>query len=213
MHCVYFVLVCFGRGCVNSHIAHLFGPKFCRMLMQWIAMVMLPPPPHHIPNFKLQGHTILLDLGSVHQGLTEEEINVFLLRDLDLYAADLTYLFIRPSTQQLRAGFTTIEPCHPSQVPGGHPRGHSRWCPRSMVVRLPTPCPKFWSLAASAHNLCHPHGQVKAGHPICKRLKPVLWEHVWCGYHIDHTCSLSLWRVVRGSKLMHLELIHGLFIN
>ncbi len=26
-------------------------------------------------------------------------------------------------------------------------------------------------------------------------------------------CSLSLWRVVRGSKLMHLELIHGLFIT
>ncbi len=28
-----------------------------------------------------------------------------------------------------------------------------------------------------------------------------------------HECSLSLWRVVRGSKLMHLELIHGLFIT
>jgi hypothetical protein len=29
-----------------------------------------------------------------------------------------------------------------------------------------------------------------------------------------HTCSLSLWRVVRGSKLMHLvSLIHGLFIT
>jgi hypothetical protein len=27
------------------------------------------------------------------------------------------------------------------------------------------------------------------------------------------TCSLSLWRVVRGSKLMHLDLIHGLFIT
>jgi hypothetical protein len=27
-------------------------------------------------------------------------------------------------------------------------------------------------------------------------------------------CSLSLWRVVRGSKLMHLDhLIHGLFIT
>jgi hypothetical protein len=26
-------------------------------------------------------------------------------------------------------------------------------------------------------------------------------------------CSLSLWKVVRGSKLMHLELIHGLFIT
>jgi hypothetical protein len=26
-------------------------------------------------------------------------------------------------------------------------------------------------------------------------------------------CSLSLWRVVRGSKLMHLDLIHGLLIT
>ncbi len=26
-------------------------------------------------------------------------------------------------------------------------------------------------------------------------------------------CLLSLWRVVRGSKLMHLDLIHGLFIT
>ncbi len=26
-------------------------------------------------------------------------------------------------------------------------------------------------------------------------------------------CSLSLWRVARGSKLMFLELIHGLFIT
>ncbi len=27
------------------------------------------------------------------------------------------------------------------------------------------------------------------------------------------SCSLSLWRVARGSKLMRLELIHGLFIT
>jgi hypothetical protein len=26
-------------------------------------------------------------------------------------------------------------------------------------------------------------------------------------------CSLSLWRVVQESKLMHLDLIHGLFIT
>ncbi len=31
--------------------------------------------------------------------------------------------------------------------------------------------------------------------------------------HDVKTCSLSLWRVVRGSKLMHLDLIHGLFIT
>ncbi len=29
----------------------------------------------------------------------------------------------------------------------------------------------------------------------------------------DGTCSLSLWRVARGSKHMFLELIHGLFIT
>ncbi len=30
---------------------------------------------------------------------------------------------------------------------------------------------------------------------------------------VGKECSLSLWRVVRGSKLMHLDLIHGLFIT
>ncbi len=30
---------------------------------------------------------------------------------------------------------------------------------------------------------------------------------------VNSKCSLSLWRVVRGSKLMHLDLIHGLFIT
>jgi hypothetical protein len=34
----------------------------------------------------------------------------------------------------------------------------------------------------------------------------------WGGHMAEGTCSLSLWRVVRGSKLMHLELVHGLFI-
>jgi hypothetical protein len=29
----------------------------------------------------------------------------------------------------------------------------------------------------------------------------------------DHYCLLLLWRVARGSKLMRLELIHGLFIT
>jgi hypothetical protein len=42
----------------------------------------------------------------------------------------------------------------------------------------------------------------------------------WCQAYGEVTalyvygqCSLSMWRVVRGSKLMHLELIHGLFIT
>ncbi len=33
------------------------------------------------------------------------------------------------------------------------------------------------------------------------------------GMEASHYCSLSLWRVARGSKLMFLELIHGLFIT
>ncbi len=42
----------------------------------------------------------------------------------------------------------------------------------------------------------------------------VVWgTTLFQGYFQSHTCSLSLWRVVRGSKLMHLELIHGLFIT
>jgi hypothetical protein len=32
-------------------------------------------------------------------------------------------------------------------------------------------------------------------------------------YYLVCYCSLSLWRVARGSKLMRLELIHGLFIT
>jgi hypothetical protein len=33
-------------------------------------------------------------------------------------------------------------------------------------------------------------------------------------WNLHSSCSLSLWRVVRGSKLMHLDhLIHGLFIT
>jgi hypothetical protein len=30
---------------------------------------------------------------------------------------------------------------------------------------------------------------------------------------LNSPCSLSLWRVVRGSKLTHLEIIHDLFIT
>jgi hypothetical protein len=33
------------------------------------------------------------------------------------------------------------------------------------------------------------------------------------GVKQQRTCSLSLWRVVRGSKLMHLDLMHGLLIT
>jgi hypothetical protein len=47
------------------------------------------------------------------------------------------------------------------------------------------------------------------------------WEESYCTVHIVmadkhvrlYYCALSLWRVARGSKLMRLELIHGLFIT
>ncbi len=55
---------------------------------------------------------------------------------------------------------------------------------------------------------------------------PVLQDTPWKVMHSTHIkdakqccvasyyyCSLSVWRVVRGSKLMHLDLIHGLFIT
>jgi hypothetical protein len=43
-----------------------------------------------------------------------------------------------------------------------------------------------------------------------------LKDHIKGGYSVGylwHICSLSLWRLARGSKLMRLELIHGLFIT
>jgi hypothetical protein len=36
---------------------------------------------------------------------------------------------------------------------------------------------------------------------------------LWICLYIYIYCLLSLWRVVRGSKLMHLDLTHGLFIT
>jgi hypothetical protein len=43
--------------------------------------------------------------------------------------------------------------------------------------------------------------------PTVIMASPTLWHIVLSN------CSLSLWRVARGSKLMFLELIHGLFIT
>ncbi len=59
-------------------------------------------------------------------------------------------------------------------------------------------------------------GKILNEQNIKRRTGPALYifsllryEHIQCSY-----CSLSLWRVVRGSKLMHLDhLIHGLFIT
>jgi hypothetical protein len=44
-------------------------------------------------------------------------------------------------------------------------------------------------------------------------LAPVLIVKLKKSCLINNLCSLSLWRAVRGSKPMHLELIHGLFIT
>jgi hypothetical protein len=46
-------------------------------------------------------------------------------------------------------------------------------------------------------------------HPL--HLETNKWKYKLAS--VNTICSLSLWRVVRGSKLMHLELIHGLCIT
>ncbi len=51
---------------------------------------------------------------------------------------------------------------------------------------------------------------------VFRLTSPSVSYHTSCPSYslIIHICSLSLWRVVRGSKLMHLDhLIHGLFIT
>ncbi len=56
-----------------------------------------------------------------------------------------------------------------------------------------------WSDRRSATTLGHEPGQVL--------------QVAGTNKYQDPSCLLSLWRVVRGSKLMHLDLIHGLFIT
>jgi hypothetical protein len=48
---------------------------------------------------------------------------------------------------------------------------------------------------------------------VCHEIFWVLIWNVWIDLGLYKNCSLSLWRAVRGSKLMRLELIHGLFIT
>jgi hypothetical protein len=62
--------------------------------------------------------------------------------------------------------------------------------------------------------------------PLCTEELFIRTQNIWLSPHIRQVkcgrgedtdsqhCSLSLWRVVRGSKLTHLvSLIHGLFIT
>jgi hypothetical protein len=89
------------------------------------------------------------------------------------------------------------------------------------------PLPPFSPLPAHTceHN---DYNQLLSGAPtdyrcICKQVSYNQRKKVsFCINHMEsfksyrstmkqHTCSLSLWRAVRGSKPMHLELIHGLF--
>jgi hypothetical protein len=68
-----------------------------------------PTPLHHIAY--LQGHAVLIDLRSVRPSVSKEERNAFLLQDLGLSVADVTDVFMVPSTQLLRVGFAAAEPC------------------------------------------------------------------------------------------------------
>ncbi len=47
----------------------------------------------------------------------------------------------------------------------------------------------------------------------CSLVDKKIYIYVLIAYKMGMNCSLSLWRVVRGIKLMHLDLIHGLFIT
>jgi hypothetical protein len=58
--------------------------------------------------------------------------------------------------------------------------------------------------------ICTKHPRRTAGSPGMNKYK-VAAKNSWIARM--NKCSLSLWRVVRGSKLMHLDLIHGLFIT
>jgi hypothetical protein len=68
-----------------------------------------PTPLHHIAY--LQGHAVLIDLRAARPNLSKEERNSFLLNDLGVSPADVTDVFMVPSTQLLRVGFHAEGPC------------------------------------------------------------------------------------------------------
>jgi hypothetical protein len=55
-----------------------------------------PTPLHHIAY--LQGHAVLIDLRAARPNLSKEERNSFLLNDLGIIPADVTDVFMVPST-------------------------------------------------------------------------------------------------------------------
>jgi hypothetical protein len=68
-----------------------------------------PTPLHHIAY--LQVNAVLIDLRAAHPNLSKEERNSFLLNDLGISPADVTDVFMVPSTQLLRVGFHAEGPC------------------------------------------------------------------------------------------------------
>ncbi len=93
----------------------------------------------------------------------------------------------------------------------------SRYSPYCLIWRVMTPrivfskkslttvgshfLKQFWRTTPACNLFSQGVGHI--GHAL-------LWKQIT---EQNFNCSLSLWRVVRGSKLMHLELIHGLFIT
>ncbi len=67
----------------------------------------VPTPLHH--TVYLQGHVVLINLRSVHAGLTKER-NGFLLQDLGLNLVNVTDVFMVPCPQLLCIGFAAAEP-------------------------------------------------------------------------------------------------------
>jgi hypothetical protein len=74
-----------------------------------------PTPLYHIIAY-LQGHAVIIDLRAARPNLSREERNSFLLRDLGINPADITDVFMVPSTQLLRVGFHAEGPCSAALV-------------------------------------------------------------------------------------------------
>ncbi len=74
-------------------------------------------------------------------------------------------------------------------------------------------CDRDWAIHYSQRNQENQnilHGGSDAGGEVCVLYYKIGGKKI---NSFNSSCSLSLWRVVRGSKLMDLDLIHGLFIT
>jgi hypothetical protein len=65
-------------------------------------------PLHHVAQF--QGHSVLIDLKAVKPTATKEERFSFLLKDLAVSPADVSEVYVVPTTQLLRVGFRSEAP-------------------------------------------------------------------------------------------------------